>query len=253
LVSSKAFLINEAVKIVELGESKGVPLRLMGALAIYLHSSNEAKALHEALSRQFTDIDFMTTSDREKIKKFFLEIGYKPRERFMAIMAEARHIYEKPETGIHIDVFFNELDMCHKIDFRGRLLIDYPTISLADLLLEKLQIVEINEKDVKDVIVLLSDHKIGDEDEKENVNSSYIAKLLSKDWGFYYTVTTNLKKIKALADSYSKFLMQDKLIDVKNKIDKILSKIEEEPKSVSWRMRAKIGTKTKWYKEVEEI
>ncbi|MBS7655091.1 hypothetical protein KEJ50_01090 [Candidatus Bathyarchaeota archaeon] len=250
---TKKILIDEAVKIVDLGESKGLPLRLMGALAIYVHSSNEAKSLHEALSRQFTDIDLMTTSDREKVKKFFLDIGYKPRERFMAIMAEARHIYEKPEIGIHVDVFFNELDMCHKIDFRGRLLVDYPTISLADLLLEKLQIVEINEKDVKDVVVLLSDHKIGDDDEKEVVNSGYIAELLAKDWGFYYTVTTNLKKIKTLADSYSQVLTEDKIIDVKNKIDEILNKIEEKPKSMSWKVRAKIGTKTKWYKEVEEI
>lgn len=250
---SKANLINEAVKIAELGESKGIPLRLMGALAIYLHCSDEAKAFHEALSRQFTDIDFMTTADREKVKKFFLEIGYKPRERFMAIMAEARHIYEKPELGIHVDVFFNELDMCHKIDFRKRLLIDYPTISLADLLLEKLQIVEINEKDVKDVIVLLIDHKIGDKDEKETINIEYIADLLSKDWGFYYTVTTNLNKIKKLVDSYAQVLTQNKVEDVKNKIDIILDKIEKKPKSMGWKMRAKIGTKTKWYKEVEEI
>lgn len=250
---SKANLINEAVKIAELGESKGIPLRLMGALAIYVHCSDEAKAFHEALSRQFTDIDFMTTADREKVKKFFLEIGYKPRERFMAIMAEARHIYEKPELGIHVDVFFNELDMCHKIDFRKRLLIDYPTISLADLLLEKLQIVEINEKDVKDVIVLLIDHKIGDKDEKETINIEYIANLLSKDWGFYYTVTTNLNKIKKLVDSYAQVLTQNKVEDVKNKIDIILDKIEKKPKSMGWKMRAKIGTKTKWYKEVEEI
>jgi hypothetical protein len=253
LALSKANLINEAVKIAELGESKGIPLRLMGALAIYVHCSDEAKAFHEALSRQFTDIDFMTTADREKVKKFFLEIGYKPRERFMAIMAEARHIYEKPELGIHVDVFFNELDMCHKIDFRKRLLIDYPTISLADLLLEKLQIVEINEKDVKDVIVLLIDHKIGDKDEKETINIEYIANLLSKDWGFYYTVTTNLNKIKKLVDSYAQVLTQNKVEDVKNKIDIILDKIEKKPKSMGWKMRAKIGTKTKWYKEVEEI
>lgn len=250
---TKKFLIDEAVKIVDLGESKKIPLRLMGALAIYVHSSDEAKSLHEALNRQFTDIDFMTVSDREKVKKFFLEIGYKPRERFMAIMAEARHIYEKPEAGIHVDVFFNELDMCHKIDFRNRLLIDYPTISLADLLLEKLQIVEINEKDVKDVIVLLSDHKIGDKDDKETVNAEYIADLLSKDWGFYYTVTTNLNKIKNLIDSYNQVLTQNKISDVKSKIDVILDKIEKKPKTIGWRMRAKIGTKTKWYKEVEEI
>ncbi|MBS7658529.1 MAG: hypothetical protein QXL69_05085 [Candidatus Bathyarchaeia archaeon] len=253
MVLAKTFLIDEAIKIAELGESKGIPLRLMGALAIYVHCSNEAKALHEALSRQFTDIDFMTTVDREKVKKFFLEIGYKPRERFMAIMAETRHIYEKPELGIHVDVFFNELDMCHKIDFRKRLLIDYPTISLADLLLEKLQIVEINEKDVKDVIVLLNDHKIGDEDNKETINAEYIADLLSKDWGFYYTVTTNLNKIKDLINSYSQVLTQDKIADVKTKIDTILDKIEKKPKTMSWKMRAKVGTKVKWYKEVEEI
>ncbi|MEM2630749.1 MAG: hypothetical protein QXN41_06070, partial [Candidatus Bathyarchaeia archaeon] len=100
---------------------------------------------------------------------------------------------------------------------------------------------------------LLNDHKIGDEDNKETINAEYIADLLSKDWGFYYTVTTNLNKIKDLINSYSQVLTQDKIADVKTKIDTILDKIEKKPKTMSWKMRAKVGTKVKWYKEVEEI
>jgi hypothetical protein len=141
--------------------------------------------------------------------------------------------------------------MCHDIDFKGRLELDHPTIPLAEMLLEKLQIVQINEKDVKDVIILLREHEIGDKDE-ETINAKYIAKLLADDWGFYYTVTTNLNKIKNLLDDYNELVENDKKL-VESRIDNLLNIVEQKPKSLGWKMRAKIGTKKQWYRVVEEI
>ena len=142
--------------------------------------------------------------------------------------------------------------MCHVVSWeKGRLEIDKPTISLADLMLEKLQIVRINEKDVKDVMMLLLEHGIGDNDD-EIVNGAYISKLMAKDWGFYYTSTTNLNKVKSLLGEYDALSPDDRDV-ISARIDELLDMIEKEPKSLGWKLRAKVGTKKQWYNDVEEV
>jgi hypothetical protein len=106
------------------------------------------------------------------------------------------------------------------------------------------------QKDLKDCLVLIRSHDVGETDE-ETINAKYIAKLLSNDWGFYYTATTNLKKVKDSLGNYPALTKDDKE-PVKKRIDKLIDYIEKEPKSVRWKFRAKIGTRTKWYNEVEE-
>jgi hypothetical protein len=141
--------------------------------------------------------------------------------------------------------------MCHRIDFQNRLGADFPTIPLAELLLEKLQIVHLNQKDIKDAIVLLLEHPIGDND-RGNVNGMYIAELLSEDWGFYHTTTENLKRISnAVKDSKPLDLEQQQTVE--SRVRELMSIIEARPKSSKWKMRARIGTKMKWYNDVEEI
>ena len=186
-----------------------------------------------------------------QVEKHFIDLGYELRPPSFAALAARRRIFYDRDRGIVVDVFFDKLEMCHDIDFKGRLEVDYPTIPLAEMLLEKLQIVQITEKDVKDVIILLREHEIGDHDD-ETINAKYIAKIFAKDWGFYYTATTNLKKIKQLLGSFNALTDEDKR-NVESKIDKLLDIIEKEPKSLGWKMRAKIGTKKIWYRKVEEI
>lgn len=113
-----------------------------------------------------------------------------------------------------------------------------------------MQIVNLNEKDMKDTIVLLREHEVG-ETEKETVNVGYIVELLRDDWGFYYTVTTNLKRTKDCLRQFKPLSDQDRE-DVANKISRLLDAIEKSPKSFKWRMRARIGTSKKWYEDVEE-
>jgi hypothetical protein len=141
--------------------------------------------------------------------------------------------------------------MCHTLDFKNRLELDSPTITLSDLLLQKVQIVKINEKDIKDTMILLREHEIA-ETEKENVNSDYIAKLLSDNWGFWYTATTNLRKVQEFLSQYEALNKADRE-DIDSKIDKLLKTLESEPKSLTWKIRAKIGTSKRWYTEVEEL
>lgn len=245
--------VREALRYVEEGKKEGITLRIMGAIAIYLHSRNYEelwKSLGRLSDRIFTDIDFMSDGGIHEILKFFEKRGYSYNKTYAALYGNKRLIFFGGTIPM-IDVFFNKLEMCHTIDFRKRLYVDYPTIPLAELLLEKLQIVKINEKDIKDVIVLLRAHDLS-EDDNDQINIKYIATLLSNDWGFYYTAIMNLQKIKNFLHKYDALKNED-CLDVANKIDNIITKIEREPKSIKWKIRASIGAKKKWYREVEEI
>jgi hypothetical protein len=195
-----------------------------------------------------SDIDFAAYSyQRHAIKELLHEFGYDVDIRHAFVRGD-RLIFTNSKTNYHVDIFFDKLEMCHTIDFRKRLTIDYPTIPLAELLLEKLQIVRLADKDVKDVAILLLEHDIGECD-KETINSAYIAKILSDDWGFYYTATTNLRKIKEFS---ANFLSPKEMSIVESRIDKLLERIDKEPKTFKWKLRASIGTKKRWYQEVEE-
>ena len=255
--------IEDAIKIVSEADKKGIVLRVLGALAIRIHSMDYAD-LHRKLGRlgrgkqTFSDIDFIAYGkQRNKIRDFFeRDMGYVADKYIMySIMGKKRHIYYHPKGYYYIDVFFDKLEFSHDIPFRGRLELDKPTIPLADLVLEKIQIHEINEKDIKDLIVLLRAHEIGEVDEKETINAKYIAKILADDWGFWYDATQNLQKVKFFAKKYYEENLIDDvtLNDVIAKIDRIIEIVEKEPKTKKWKKRAKIGVKKKWYREVEEI
>jgi hypothetical protein len=177
-------------------------------------------------------------------------LGYM-NEQILAYYGRSRHIYWNEKLGWQADIFFDELAMCHKVNFRGRLELDYPTITLTDILLEKMQIVKINPKDIKDSIIMLREHAVGDS-EKEMFNTPYIVKLLADDWGYYYTVTTNLNRVKSFLGDFEILTAEDRQ-DVAAKVDKLLQALEEAPKSMKWKMRARLGTKQKWYNEVEEV
>jgi len=251
MMRNQKSLVNEAVEIVGKAEERGVILRLMGAVAVKVHLP-KFLFLHEKLGRELTDIDFIAYGrQRQEIVNFLSDMGYECDKRIVSsLIPTAQYVFQKgPE--IHVDVFFDRLEMCHTIDFKDQLEVDYPTISLANLVLEKMQIVQLNEKDAIDTVVLLREHNVGKGDD-ETINFDYISKLLSKDWGFYYTVTMNLKRIRnEFLPSYN--LSEEDKTDVKHKIDTLLERIEKDPKSLAWKMRARVGAKKKWYRDVEEI
>ncbi len=244
--------VKEATRIADLAEKIGIPLRIMGCCAVRIHSPRSAECHEGLMKRHVTDIDFVTLSKHSrKARELFVGLGYA--QVRLSIPQGDRIIFVHSE-GMRIDVFLDRLSMSHVIDFRNRLDVDSPTISLADILLEKIQIVKINEKDAKDVIVLLRDHEVGDSD-KETINAGYISKLLASDWGFHHTGTTNLTLIRDdFMDSYCYGIFEkEDIADMKTKVSKILERIDREPKSRAWKIRAQTGTKRKWYQDVEEV
>jgi hypothetical protein len=239
--------------IISEADARRMPLRIMGGAAIRIHCPNRNE-LYERLKRDPKhDMDFVTYSKyRHSTKKLFVDFGYQPYISLMLTGSTGRYrqIFNDKQGNRAIDVFLDKLEMSHVIDFSGRLDKDTPTVPLAELLLQKLQIVQINEKDIQDTIILLTEHDIGNTDNEE-VNGSYIASILGNQWGFYYTVSENFTKIREFTNKYSLPDQEKRTVD--ERIRKLQQLIENQPKTLPWKLRARVGTSTKWYNVVEEV
>lgn len=240
--------------IVSLATERGMVLRIMGGAAIRMHCPDYS-FLYERLKRQPKhDMDF-ATYDRFRVasNKLFVELGFVP---FVSLMLSGargkyRQIFNDKEGREAVDVFLDKLEMCHKIDFRGRLEVDTPTVPLAELLMQKLQIVQLNDKDIQDTVILLREHEIGNVDQ-DKINGDYVTSTLAKDWGFYTTALRNLSKIRGDLQNYSGLNQNDKDVIIE-RMDKLKQFLEIAPKTASWKMRAKIGESVKWYTVVEDV
>jgi hypothetical protein len=256
IVPTEVF-IEEGKRLVEEASKRALPLRLLGGVAIRIHCADYvdfAKNLGRIGEgkQEYTDLDFMSYMKlRKKLPEFFSEMGYEKRPTTMSTAATQRHIYFHPKGWFFLDVFFDKLLAAnHPLDFRGRLELDSPTITPIDMLLEKLQIVFPGEKDVKDAMLLLRAHEIASGEEKNKLNAKFLATLLASDWGFWYTVTTNIKGLREYAGE-AQTLSEEEKQDITSKLDVLLKTIDAEPKSTGWKMRSAIGTKRKWYNPVE--
>jgi hypothetical protein len=243
-----------AFDVAEAARKGNVLLRVLGATAFRIHCPTNL-AVHDALGRALSDVDYMSyEKERGKIERFFHEsLNYEVVKAAVTPGLFVGRIIFVDKSGArpHVDVFLDRLNMNHIIDFKGRLEVDYPTIPLAELLLEKVQIVHINEKDIKDSIVLLLEHDVGEGD-KETINMPRIVKIMAEDWGFYYTTTMNLNKIKSFLPKYD-VLTEEQRTTVASRVDRLLQSIEKAPKSFKWKMRSRVGTSKRWYTEVEEV
>jgi len=258
IIPSQVFL-DEARRIVEEGEKERLILRAMGGVGIRLRTLQYAD-LAQRLGRlgpeqqEFTDLDFMAyRKQREEMKGFFEGLGYTKRKATLSTAASERQIYFHPQGWFFIDIFFDRLLVAnHPLDFRGRLELDSPTLAPTDLLLEKLQIVSFSQKDLKDTLVLLMAHQVGERDERGIINAAYIARLLAKDWGFWYTVTTNLRGVRDLLPEMEVLSTEERGV-IAGRVDGLIDRIEEEPKSLRWKTRATVGPRLRWYEPVETM
>jgi hypothetical protein len=256
VVPSRVFL-DEARRIVEQAQQQGLTMRVMGGAGIRLRTL-AYEDLGQRLARlgegeqEFTDLDFMSYKQcRNRMQAFFEGLGYRKRRATLSSAASERQIYFQEHGWFFVDVFFDKLVVAnHRLDFRGRLELNPLTLSPTDLLLEKLQIVGFSEKDFKDSLVLLFAHELTEDDREDTINSAHIASLLSGDWGFWYTLTSNLKGMKDLLPR-TEALSEDEAGAIGGRIDALLSAIESEPKTMGWKARSRLGTKKRWYEPVE--
>ena len=242
---------NELKRIIKASEDTGVLMRVIGSLAFQLHCQ-EFGHLQAAMGRAYTDIDFAAYGKQSRqIQELMTSLGYTENREVFIVSEGERAIFDRPEAGLHVDVFYEKLDFCHTIYWESRLEVDAPTIPLAELLLEKMQIVRINEKDVIDTIMLLLEHPLGDVD-SETINIKRAATLCANEWGLWRTTTMNLDKVRQLAQGYEQLTAGQKS-KVESQVNHALARIEREPKPLAWRLRARVGDRVKWYKDVDEV
>jgi hypothetical protein len=235
-------VLDEAKRLLQASSEKKVVLRLIGGVAIAMRCPSAGR---DGLKRSYVDADFVAHEKQSRaLGDFFVEMGYQPRTRFNAMMGRKRLIFNDLANERRVDIFLDVFEMCHKFNFGGRLALEPLTLPLADLLATKLQIVQANDKDFRDLTALFLDHDVGSAD-GETINGAYLAKLCANDWGVYKTFTVNLSKLENSADIYG--LSPSEADQVKARIGKLAGKIEKEPKSFAWKMRARVGEKKAWY------
>lgn len=261
LVGTEHDPLVEAVWLAQGAATEGVGLRLLGGLAVRALCHDYPPRL-----RRDQDIDFACLSKGRKDVMAYLEsAGCEPDRRFNSLNGD-RQMYFSAPSGRAIDVMVDRLAMCHTLDFRPRFDVLPRTLDVVDLLLSKLQIVELNPKDARDIFHLLARfHVSGEEppggwlvspdpaDGQAAIDRARFEKILGSDWGWWRTVTGNLAKLPLLATERNDYLPEAPHIDALANASRLLEIANEAPKSLQWKVRAKVGEKVRWYELPEEV
>jgi len=239
--------VEEAKRIIDEAEKMNVTLRLLGGLAIRLHCHGQ----HSSHIRAYHDTDFFGLRGQSaQIEVLFKKLGYIPNPRYNSLYGYRRLQFFDKSNDRNVDVFLDRFEMDHELNFKHRVGLDRYTIPLTDLLLTKIQVVKVNEKDLKDIVAILEDHEVANKSDRETIDLEYIAELCSKDWGLHTSVMANLDTLESFITEH-KLAVRDERAIIK-KVKGIRESIERRPKSLRWKTRAKIGERMRWYQEVEE-
>ena len=231
--------LEAATQIIDTAEAKGVRLRLLGGLAFkkLCASSRDPRYF-----RENKDIDLMgRREDSRVIMKVLEDLGYKPRELFNKLNMGQRLIYYDMTNRRRVDLFLDEFVMCHKFNFKESILAGTYTLPITQLLMTKLQVVEKTDKEYKDMVVAFRDFDVTSG--PDGIRGDEIAELCSKDWGIYTTFRKTLEAVIAKAPE----LAGEDADLVRSRVQKLMAMMEAAPKSFGWRMRARVGERTKWY------
>jgi hypothetical protein len=243
-----ADIVGEAYRILEHAAAQSLPVRVVGGLAIRLHASGSPRP---ALTREFKDIDLVTERGRSgDVSAFIASLGYAADHTFNTMNAGRRGLFHDLDNSRQLDLFIGSFEMCHRLPIADRLVVDSETVPLAELLLTKLQIVQLNDKDLRDIIALLIDHEVGAHD-ADTVNAAYVGKLCAEDWGLWRTCKLNIERTRAGLDRFG--LADDELSLLSGRLDTLWHHIEEAPKSRRWKLRDRVGDRVRWYEEPEEV
>ena len=225
-------MVAEGVALVEAAQTGDATLRLLGGAAVIVHGSGVAH-------REIGDLDAITgRKDSKRLTAVLQERGYEAESRFNALHGDRRLIFHGPAGKL--DVFVDRFEMCHRLDLGSRLALDSPTITVTDLLVTKLQVVELNEKDAKDLAELLRHHELGS-GHGDHFDTEYLGSLVGDDWGLWRTLTGTLERLPELVP------------DVAPQAGSVRQVLDDVPKGRRWRMRAKVGERKRWYELPDDI
>jgi hypothetical protein len=237
--------IDEARRVLDGALAADVPLRVLGGVAIAMSVPQEP-----LLPRTFNDIDFIAARGAgPRTAKLFAELGYEADHQFNGLNGHRRLLFYDTQNERRIDVFVGRFEMCHTWPLERRLGVVADTLPLADLLLTKLQIFALTEKDQRDIVSLLHGRKLS-EDESD-INVAYVAERCAADWGLWRTTTGNLERVRAGIGRFALGSPAEELVT--SRVDDLRKRIDAEPKSRKWKLRARVGERVQWYEEPEEV
>lgn len=240
----------EARRLLAVAWEAGIHARLLGGLAVAERVSPAVRAM---FGRTCGDIDIVITPRRASAGLVALmeANGYVEDVEFNAMNGRTRLVFADQHRGRDVDVFVESFEMCHIIplrldeaDRRGN-----RTLLLSDLMLTKLQIVRLTEKDVTDAVMLLMTYEVSGDDDTA-IDGAHIASLCGRDWGLWRTTSENLLRIDAALDALDASAVQ--IADAKRRLGMLAELVESEPKSTKWRVRARVGERVRWYEEPDE-
>jgi hypothetical protein len=224
-------------------------MRVTGGVAIAMLCE---PARRPPLSRDYNDIDFaMRSRDAEAVSELFGSIGYEPEEEFNLLHGQRRLFFIDRSRNRQADVFLDRIEMCHRLDVADRLDRCEHTLTPADLLLSKLQVMETNNKDYLDMIALLSGLPLTERDDR-GIDLQRIRDICGGDWGWWKTSTVVAGRVKQFANELGRRHTE---LDaaVLGHIDTLLDELEHMPKSRKWKLRARIGERVRWHEQPEDI
>jgi hypothetical protein len=243
--TTRAGLLALAGELIRLAEEQGTRLRALGGLGIALRAPDA----DPALQREFADIDVAAArKGRADVAAALERAGLEAEREFNALQGARRQIWWTPDRSTHVDVFLGEFAMCHSLDLDQRLPAEHSALAAADLLLMKLQVVELNHKDVTDTAALLTTHRLGESDAAGSINRRRIVEVLTTDWGFYTTATDNLERLPELVSALDPELARQ----VAEAAAEIRAEVDAAPKSRAFKLRARVGRRKRWYEVPDE-
>ncbi len=244
-----AGLTEEGPRLVACADAAGLVLRLFGGVAIWLRSAEQTR---QALGRDYADLDFVAhKSSSRQLRELLEREAYVPERVFNATHGASRLLYHAPDQSFHIDVFLDQFEMSHRLNLGRRLDTEQVCLPAAELLLAKLQVAEINRKDLSDTAMILLDHQPADADGPGLLNVAAVSVACSADWGLFTTVTDNLAALADIAGELP--IGADQLETMTERAESLRERLEWEPKSAAWKLRARIGRRKRWYEVPEEV
>jgi hypothetical protein len=239
-----------SIDVVRAANARGIPLKLIGGQAVRLLCP-----LFPHRARDDQDMDFACVSPKKReVMDFFAERGFLGDPRFNLLHGDRQMYFTTADGATSVDVIMDRLNMCHVLDFSDRIDRMRDTLDVTDLLLSKLQIVELNQKDVHDVFHLLSGFEVRPGDEPGTIGLDRIGRLVSGDWGWWRTVTMNLDKLAQLADGeHADLLPEARRFEPADQARALRLACDEVPKTMKWKLRAKVGDRVQWYELPEEV
>ena len=238
--------MDESRRLITNSTKAGLTMRVLGGVAVCLQAPDG----RPLLTRKIGDIDVATRKDGKRVAgEVLTNAGYVPDVHFNTFHGARRLLFYDEANNRKLDVFIGDFSMCHEIPISDRLELEPLTVPLAELMLTKLQVVELTERDQRDIYNLTYHHELSNGDSK-GIEIDFIASLCAKDWGLWRTTKATVERCVANIASYD--LPDEAATTIVDRLKTMWRRIEEAPKSTRWRLRSRVGDRVKWYEQPEE-